>query len=131
MNLHEQLNRIQEMMGVIKESKKLEFLKDELDKLFNKLTIERIFPDLLAYKWLDKDGNQVFEKNHWGMLFINNSNFIERLKSFAINLLTLTEKEYKNELINYLNTKYKEEFENKPIRDIDKFNRLFDNHDAW
>jgi len=54
------------------------------------------------------------------MLFINNSNFIERLKSFAINLLTLTEKEYKNELINYLNTKYKEEFENKPIRDIEE-----------
>ena len=100
MNIQEQLSRIQEMMGVIKESKKLEFLKDELDKLFNKLTIERIYPDLLAYKWLDKDGNQVFEKNHWGMLFINNSNFIKRLKSFTKNLLTLTEKEYKNELIN-------------------------------
>jgi len=47
-------------------------------------------------------------------------NFIERLKSFTKNLLTLTEKEYKNELINYLNTKYKEEFENKPIRDIEE-----------
>jgi hypothetical protein len=51
MNIQEQINRIQSMMWVIKESKKLEFLKDELDKLFNKLTIERIFPDLLAYKW--------------------------------------------------------------------------------
>jgi hypothetical protein len=134
MNLQEQLNRIQSMMGVIKESKRLKILKNELDDIFNNLTIERLKPnelELIAYQWLDKDGNKVFEKNHWGRFFINNPNFIEPLKSLAKNFLSLTEKEYEKELINYLNTKYKEKFENKPIRDIDKFNRLFDNHDAW
>ena len=134
MNLQEQLNRIQEMMGVIKESKRLKILKNELDEIFNNLTIERLYPnepDLIAYQWFDNDGNKAFEKNHWGRFFINNSDFIKPLKSLAKNFLSLTEKEYEKELINYLNTKYKEKFENKPIRDIDKFNRLFDNHDAW
>jgi hypothetical protein len=67
MKLQEQLNRIQEMMGVIKESKRLEILKNELDEIFNNLTIERLSPNepkLISYKWLDNDGKKVFEKNH-------------------------------------------------------------------
>jgi hypothetical protein len=133
MNLQEQLNRIQEMMGTINESKRLKIIENELDDIFNNLTIEKLYPnepELIAYQWLDNDGNKVFEKNHWGRFFIREFSFIKPIKSLAKNFLSLTEKEYEKELINYLNTKYKEEFENKPIRDIDKFNRLF-NDDAW
>lgn len=168
MNLQEQLNRIQSMMGVINEEsnnpvkEKLERLIERqgllevvkmvgidkvlkilqlepndlyyqlLDDIFNNLTIERLYPDepqLIAYQWLDKNGNKAFEKNHWGMLFINNFSFIKPIKSLAKNFLLLTEKEYEKELINYLNIRYKEEFKNKPIRDIDKSIRFFDDDD--
>jgi hypothetical protein len=134
MNLQEQLNRIQEMMGTINESKRLKILENELDEIFNNLTIERLFPNepkLISYKWLDNDGNKVFEKNHWGMFFIQEFDFIKPIKSLVNNFLSLTNEEYEKTLINYLNTRYKEEFENRPILDIDKSIRFFDDDDAW
>ena len=170
MNLKEQLNRIQEMMGIInKESnntvkeklerlikrqgllevvkmvgidKVLKILELEpndlfyqlLDDIFNNLTIERLYPDepqLIAYQWLDKNGNKAFEKNHWGRFFIREFSFIKPIKSLAKNFLSLTNEEYEKTLINYLNTRYKEEFENRPILDIDKSIRFFDDDDAW
>ena len=129
MNLQEQLNRIQEMMGVIKESKRLEILKNELDEIFNNLTIERLFPNepkLISYKWLDNDGKKVFEKNHWGMFFIQEFDFIKPIKSLVKNFLSLTNEEYEKTLIDYLNTRYEKEFDTQPILEIDKSFKFFD-----
>jgi hypothetical protein len=131
MKLQEQLNRIQEMMGTINESKRLKILKNELDEIFNNLTIERLYPnepELIAYQWFDNDGNKVFEKNHWGMFFIEEFSFIKPIKSLVKNL-SLTNEEYEKTLIDYLNTRYKEEFDKKPIREIDKSIRFFDDND--
>jgi hypothetical protein len=131
MNLQEQLNRIQEMMGTLNESKRLKILKNELDEIFNNLTIERLYPnepELIAYQWLDNDGNKAFEKNHWGMFFIEEFSFIKPIKSLVKNL-SLTNEEYEKTLIDYLNTRYKEEFDKKPIREIDKSITFFDDDD--
>lgn len=131
MNLQEQLNRIQEMMGTLNESKRIKILKNELDDIFNNLTIERLYPnepELIAYQWLDDDGNKAFEKNHWGMFFIEEFSFIKPIKSLVKNL-SLTNEEYEKTLIDYLNTRYKEEFDKKPIREIDKSITFFDDDD--
>jgi hypothetical protein len=132
MKLQEQLNRIQEMMGTLNESKRLKILENELDEIFNNLTIERLYPNepkLIAYQWFDDDGNIVFEKNHWGMFFIQEFDFIKPIKSLVKNFLSLTNEEYEKTLIDYLNTRYKEEFENRPILEIDKSFKFFD--DDW
>ena len=99
-----------------------------LDDIFNNLTIERLYPnepELIAYQWLDDDGNKAFEKNHWGNFFIKEFSFIKPIKSLVKNL-SLTNEEYEKTLIDYLNTRYKEEFDKKPIRQIDKSFRFFD-----
>jgi hypothetical protein len=129
MNLQEQLNRIQEMMGTINESKRLKIIENELDDIFNNLTIERLYPnepELIAYQWLDNDGNIVFEKNHWGNFFIEEFEFIKPIKSLIKNFLSLTNEEYEKTLIDYLNTRYEEEFDTQPIREIDKSFKFFD-----
>jgi hypothetical protein len=92
--------------------------------------MEKVEPDLIAYIWLDNNGNRAFEKNHWGRFFIRKFSFIKPIKSLAKNL-SLTNEEYEKTLINYLNTRYKNEFENRPIRDIDKSISFFDDDDAW
>ena len=157
MKLQEQLNRIQSMMGTINESKlqkqfqdeidsvgfisfmnqsklsieeitnvlkikPIELIKEYLDDIFNNLTIERIYPNepkLIVYQWFDDDGNKVFEKNHWGMFFIKEFSFIKPIKSL----------EYEKTLIDYLNTRYEEEFDTQPIREIDKSFRFFEDDD--
>ena len=129
MNLQEQINRIQEMMGTINESKRLKIIENELDDIFNNLTIERLYPnepELIAYQWLDNDGNKVFEKNHWGNFFIKEFEFIKPIKSLLKNFLSLTNEKYEKTLIDYLNTRYEEEFDTQPIREIDKSFRFFD-----
>jgi hypothetical protein len=65
------------------------------------------------------------------MLAFKKSSLLPNSPWLSINFLSLTNEEYEKTLINYLNTRYKEEFENRPIRDIDKFNRLFNDDDAW
>jgi hypothetical protein len=129
MNLQEQINRIQSMMGVINESKRLKIIENELDDIFNNLTIERLYPnepELIAYQWLDNDGNKVFEKNHWGNFFIKEFEFIKPIKSLLKNFLSLTNEKYEKTLIDYLNTRYKEEFDTQPILEIDKSFKFFD-----
>ena len=133
------LLEVVKMVGIDKVLKILELEPNDLfyqllDDIFNNLTIERLYPDepqLIAYQWLDKNGNKAFEKNHWGRFFIREFSLIKPIKSLAKNFLSLTNEEYEKTLINYLNTRYKEEFENRPIRDIDKFNRLFNDDNTW
>lgn len=99
-----------------KESKRIKILKNEFDEVFDKFTLKKE-PDLISFEWY-YNGEIMCGRNNYGYFFISDNRFFRPLKSIAKDLLSLTYEEYKQMFIDYLNTRYKKEFEDRPILNI-------------
>jgi hypothetical protein len=70
---------------------------------------------------LSKNGKKIFERNHWGMLWIYGCN--EFLNIYYLkDIFSLSEDEFKTQLLDYLNEKYGDEFGKKPLKSISSEN---------
>jgi hypothetical protein len=119
-NLDEQITKIQSIIGFINEDKKIDFIYNFFDNIFDELKLIKTMDDLYQYDWVDKNGDKVFERNHWGMLWIYNCDLYRNLK-MMLRLLLNSNNEFLKELLNYLNNKYFKEFgEKKPLKDVDE-----------
>jgi hypothetical protein len=117
MNLQEQINRIQSMMGVINENKLTDFFHKRFDKIFDELELIKTENDLYQYNWVNNDGKKVFERNNWGMFWIYGCDEYYYLK-IAPKTAGLSFFEFQEILINYLNNKYATEFgDKKPLKE--------------
>jgi len=116
MNLQEQISKMKSMMGVINEDKKTDFIYKNFDKVFDKLKLIKTMDDVYQYNWLDKNGDKVFERNHWGMLWIYNCDEYDYLKTIP-KMLDYSDEQFEKELLYYLNNRYSKEFGDKrPLR---------------
>lgn len=117
MKLQEQIVRINNIMGVISENKMSKFIYEEFDNFFDNLNLVKTEPDLYQFNWLNNDNKKVFERNNWGMLWIYDCDEFSNLH-YLSNMFSLSNEEFKKELVTYINDRYKSEFGNKPLQDI-------------
>ena len=119
MNLHEQISRMQSMMGFINEDKKTDLIYKNLDNVFDKLELVKTENDVHQYDWVDSNGDKVFERNHWGMFWIYGCDEYEELNFVLRKVLNFSYDQFQEELLNYLNNRYFKEFGAKrPLREI-------------
>jgi hypothetical protein len=126
-NLQEQIYRIQEIMGNSKASKIHKYIYRKFDKVFDKLKLERTDDDVYQYDWFyeDRDFVKVFERNDWGRFWIYGCDEYRELLQIG-KLFKMSFDEFEAILINYLNERYKSEFEKKPLKDIGNENCVDD-----
>lgn len=107
----------EKIKNILQESRKEYFLKSRFDKLFNSLTIEKTDPDLVMYNWTDVNNKLVFQRNHWGTLWVYDCDIFDDIELFG-KLLDIDLHDNLMMLVSYLNRRYKEEFEDRPLRSI-------------
>lgn len=88
------------------------------DRIFNKLTLEvKDATGSLYGKWVDEKNEDVFHRNNWGVLWVIECDPYKKLRSYSSSLL-LDLNDFKNLLIEYINGKYGDQFNDKLIREI-------------
>ena len=112
MNLQEQISRIQEMMGVISESRKRDFIFKRFDNVFDKLTLVKTEEDIHQYNWIDENGKKVFERNDWGTFWIYGCEEYDYLITVP-KIMEMIEDEFNVLLCMYVNLRYN--FGKKPV----------------
>jgi hypothetical protein len=117
MNLQEQIQRIQEMMGLINEGKLESYLIKRYDKIFDELELVRTYDDVHQYNWINPQGEIVFERNNWGVFWVYNCVIYKDLYEIP-KFIGISFEQFEKILINYLNNKYKEQFNKKPLKNI-------------
>ena len=71
-----------------------------------------------GYVFFNINDEIIFDKNYWGMLWIQDCGLFKDIMSYS-RLLSIPEEETKNQLIDYLNKKYSDVLGERPIRKID------------
>lgn len=100
---------------------------NNFDKVFNNLDLVPIDDNLLM-DWIDKKGKKLFQRNWWGKFWINNCEVYRDLRRFT-KLFSMSVEEFEIHLIEYLNEKYKGEFENRPLQEVgDEYGCLEDEY---
>lgn len=128
--IRENIIRIKQLMGVINESSRVQFLVKFIDETFDRLDMVKNEDVMINhFHWYD-GGEHVFEKNSWGKLFIYDCDIYRNLRKKADYLLSIGSEEFIELWKNYLNQKYQEEFQDRPIRvigheDCDKWENDF------
>jgi hypothetical protein len=118
MKLQEQIVRIQSMMGVISEDRKIDTLDKYFDKFFDSFDLIKTETKLKQYDWVNGDGKKVFERNDWGTFWVYDCDVYSDLLIIS-KMMMLNHDEFESSLISYLNSKYIGEFGIKfPIKKI-------------
>jgi hypothetical protein len=88
------------------------------DKVFNKLNLEVENDRETIYgRWYNEKNEEVFHRNDWGTLWINNCETYKELRSYS-RLFGLDLEEFEKLLVEYINGKYIEQFFNKPVKGV-------------
>lgn len=105
------------------EEKKYFFLiKNYFDNSFNTLVF--INDKEQNSKWKNKDGKEIFIRNWWGMLWILDCDFYNDLRSY-VSMFSIDKHEFDKLLTKYVNQRYMEYFNDRPLRDVgDELNCL-------
>ena len=93
------------------------YIKEYFDEVFDKLNLIPKDEQLLM-DWVDEDGKKMFQRNWWGVFWINNCEIYRDLKNFTL-LFSMNQEEFETNLLEYLNTKYEKEFKDRPLEDIE------------
>jgi hypothetical protein len=95
-------------------------LPNLFDKIFDKLRLVPVNEWKNHFDWHNSKNEVAFEKNAWGKLFIYKCDEVKELLSIKSIILPLGWGNFVfyRSLINYLNKRYKEEFNEYPIKDI-------------
>ena len=123
MNLQENISRIKTIMEIEQNDNEISnILYSVFDEKFKSLIPKSELNKIDAgfdtgYVSFYLNDNMIFDKNWWGTLWIRDCNFYNNILSYS-RLLSISEEQINNQLINYLNEKYSYAIKDRPIRKI-------------
>ena len=97
------------------DSKKEMFLMDYFNKKFNDVLFVNDFDQ--NSKWFNKNLEELFIRNWWGMLWVANCDFYNDLRQRA-ELFEFSLQEFHEILVKYMNKEYQKDFRDRPLRDV-------------
>ena len=104
-----------------KEEKISNFIGHQFDKVFNKLRLEIEYDErwdtTLYGRWYDENNDVIFHRNDWGSLFVEDCVTYKKLRriSKGVNLDVYS---FNEVLLKFLNNKYMNKFDNKPLKNV-------------
>jgi hypothetical protein len=109
---------------ILKEEISTEVIYSEFDNIFDNLELEVKNDDGTLYvNWIDDKDEVVFERNHWGMFWVQDCKLYNELRFYS-KMLSQSKKEFEDTLVYYLNQKYIERFYYRPIKKIENYTCL-------
>jgi hypothetical protein len=112
---------IRKVLRETKEEKINEFIRSRFDRIFDELdlviTFDKHFVNSMYGKWYNKENEEVFHRNNWGMLWIGKCGPYRQLRTYS-KAIGLDLDTFWKVLIEYLNEKYEEQFHNKPLKSV-------------
>lgn len=113
MNLQENIKKVlhEETHAKIKS-----YIKESFNERFDRLNLIPKY-EQLSMVWVDENGEKMFSRNWWGVFWIYNCEIYKDLKNVTL-LFSMNQEEFETNLLEYLNTKYKKEFEDRPLKQI-------------
>jgi hypothetical protein len=118
MNLQQTIRRV---LWETKEEKINDFIYSRFDRIFDELDLvivfDKEFVNTMYGKWYNKENEEVFHRNNWGMLWIGKCGPYRQLRTYS-KAIGLDLDTFGKVLIEYLNKKYEEQFHNKPLKSV-------------
>jgi hypothetical protein len=112
---------IRKVLRETKEEKINEFIRSRFDRIFDELDLvivyDKQFVNTMYGKWYNKENEEVFHRNDWGVLWIQKCGPYRQLRTYS-KAIGLDLDTFWEVLIEYLNEKYKEQFHNKPLKSV-------------
>ena len=112
---------IRKVLRETKEEKINDFIRSRFDRIFDELDLvivyDKQFVDTMYGKWYNKENEEVFHRNNWGMLWIGKCGPYRQLRTYS-KAIGLDLDTFWKVLIEYLNEKYEEQFHNKPLKSV-------------
>ena len=119
MNLQESIKRI------LREELSADMIYPDFNEIFDNLEMDVTNDKGTIYvTWRDKNGENVFSRNHWGRLFIHQCKPYHALRFYS-KMISQTMEEFEETLVKYLNDKYENEFMSRPIREVSESDRYY------
>jgi hypothetical protein len=113
---------------IIKEEKINKFINSRFDRVFDKLNLEVEDDRGTIYgRWYNEKNEEVFHRNHWGKLWINDCETYRELRSYS-RLFGLDLEGFNKSLVEYLNDKYLEQFFLRPIKTVGDENNCLEEY---
>jgi hypothetical protein len=116
------IETIRRILNETREEKVKEFIYSKFDIVFDELDLmivyDKEFVNTMYGKWYNKENDEeVFHRNDWGTLWIMKCGPYRKLRTYS-KAIGLDFEDFEKILIEYLNDKYKEQFLNKPIKQV-------------
>lgn len=116
------IETIKRILNETREEKVKEFIYSKFDIVFDGLDLiivyDKQFVNTMYGKWYNKENDEeVFHRNDWGKLWIMKCGPYRKLITYS-KAIGLDFEAFEKILIEYLNDKYKEQFLNKPIKQV-------------
>ena len=112
---------IRRVLRETKEEKINDFIRSRFDRIFDELDLvivyDKQFVNTMYGKWYNKENEEVFHRNNWGMLWIGKCGPYRQLRTYS-KAIGLDLDTFWKVLIEYLNEKYEEQFHNKPVKSV-------------
>ena len=116
MNLKESIIRI---LKETREDKIKSFLFQRFDKVFDELNLKVDYEgnNYVYGRWYNKDGQKIFHRNDWGVIWITNCKTYKELYTYS-KLVGIKGEEFEKILVEYFNNKYLDQFLQKPFKTV-------------
>ena len=129
-NLQETVRRV---LRETREEKIKNFIYSKFDIVFDELDLviiyDQRFTTTMYGKWYNKENDEeVFHRNDWGILWIGKCGPYRKLRTYS-KAVGLDFEGFEKVLIEYLNDKYKEQFNNKPVKSVGDEHFCLDDED--
>ena len=116
-----------------REEKIKNFIYSKFDIVFDELDLvivyDQRFTTTMYGKWYNKENDEeVFHRNDWGILWIGKCGPYRKLRTYS-KAVGLDFEGFEKVLIEYLNDKYKEQFNNKPVKSVGDEHFCLDDED--
>jgi hypothetical protein len=112
---------IRKVLRETKEEKINDFIYFRFDRIFDELDLvivfDKHFVNTMYGKWYNKENEEVFHRNDWGVLWIGKCGPYRQLRTYS-KAIGLDLDTFGKVLIEYLNNKYEEQFHNKPLKSV-------------
>ena len=113
---------IRKVLRETKEEKINEFIRSRFDRIFDELDLiivyDKQFVNTMYGKWYSKENDEeVFHRNDWGVLWVAKCGPYRKLRTYS-KAIGLDFEAFEKVLIEYLNDKYNEQFNNKPVKSV-------------
>lgn len=121
------IETIKKVLNETRQEKVKDFMYSKFDRVFNELDLEVEYGDknYVYGKWYDKDKQDIFHRNDWGVLWISKCGPYKQLRNYSKSI-GLELDDFNELLKEYLNNRYLDQFKGKMIRGIGDENYCLD-----